>query len=96
MTSRRRTPRLWRTSVEEEVENELAFHLEMSTRELMDRGMTRSNAQLEAVRRFGDNASINAECRRYGQERDRRSHRAKRSEDRLSARRSETFAARQR
>ena len=47
MTSRRRW-RLWRTSVQEEVETELSFHLEMTTRELMEQGMTRNNARLEA------------------------------------------------
>jgi predicted permease len=58
------------------VESELAFHLEMTIRELMELGMTRSNARLEAERRFGDSASINAECRRYGKERDRKATRA--------------------
>jgi len=76
VSRRRRIPRLWRTSVEEEVESELAFHLEMTTRELMELGMTRSNARLEAERRFGDAAAIDAECRRYGRERDRALQRA--------------------
>ena len=92
MTSRRRTARLWRTSVEDEVENELAFHLEMTTRELMERGMTRRDARLEAERRFGDNTAINAECRRYGRERDRRVGRA---EYRHELRQDLTFAVRQ-
>jgi predicted permease len=73
---RRRIPRLWRTSVEHEVESELAFHLEMTTRELMEHGMTRTNAQLEAERRFGDASAIDAECRRYGRERDQKLRRA--------------------
>src|SRR5438067_4545584 len=92
MTKRRRTSKLWRTSVEDEVESELAFHLEMTTRELMERGMTPDNARREAERRFGDSATINAECRRYGEERDRRAGRA---EYRHEMRQDIAFAVRQ-
>jgi predicted permease len=76
VTGRRGWPRLWRTSVADEVESELAFHLEMTTRELMEQGMSPTNARTEAERRFGDSVAINAECRRYGTERDRRAVRA--------------------
>jgi len=58
------------------VSAELAFHLEMTTRELMEQGMSRSQARAEAERRFGNLESVNAECRRYGTERDRRAQRA--------------------
>ena len=92
MTKRRRWPRLWRTSVEDEVESELAFHLEMTTRELMEQGMSLTNARAEAQRRFGDSVAINAECRRYGAERDRR---AVRAEYRDELRQDATFALRQ-
>ena len=61
-----------RASVEEEVDSELAFHIEMSTRELMELGMTHQQARAEAERRFGDANVVNAECRRYGAERDRK------------------------
>ena len=88
----RRRWRLWRTSVEDEVERELAFHLEMATRDLMEQGMTPTNARAEAERRFGNSASINAECRRYGEERDRREVRA---EYRDEFRQDITFATRQ-
>jgi putative ABC transport system permease protein len=76
MTPRRRRPKLWGRSVEDEVDTELAFHLEMTTRELMEQGMTRRNARAEAERRFGDRSAIKAECRRYGHERNRRADRA--------------------
>jgi len=66
----------WRTPVQEEVDAELAFHLEMTTRELMERGMTKSQARGEAERRFGDVNSVNADCRRFGDQRDRRAERA--------------------
>ena len=65
-----------RTPVGEEVNAELAFHLEMTMRELMEQGMSRSQARAEAERRFGNLESVNAECRRYGTERDRRAQRA--------------------
>jgi predicted permease len=65
-----------RAPVNEEVDEELSFHLEMTTHELMERGMTRQQARTEAERRFGDMKSVNAECRRYGAERDRRVERA--------------------
>ena len=67
--------RLWNGSVEREVGDELSFHLEMTTRELMAQGMTRQAAESEARRRFGDSASVNAACRRYGSERDRKERR---------------------
>jgi putative ABC transport system permease protein len=88
------TPRLpfGRAPVAEEVNAELAFHLEMTTRELMERGMTRSQAQAEAERRFGDVDLVNAECRRYGTERDRRTERA---EYRSELRQDIAFAIRQ-
>ena len=71
----RRTP-FWRGSVEREVDNELAFHIEMTIRDLVAQGMTRQAAEVEAQRRFGDRATVNAECRRYGAERDQRVRRA--------------------
>ena len=67
---------LWRASVEDEVATELDFHLEMTTRELMELGMTREAARAEALRRFGDMPTVNAECRRFGHERDRQRSRA--------------------
>ena len=63
--------RLTRASVAEEVADELAFHIEMTTRELMGLGMSPEQARAEAVRRFGDAASVNEACRRYGEQRDR-------------------------
>ena len=92
MTPRRSWRSLWRTSVDVEVETELAFHLEMTTRALMERGMSPTNARAEAERRFGDSAAINAECRRYGEERDRRVDRAEYWQE---LRQDVTFALRQ-
>src|SRR6185295_13246079 len=44
----------WRPRVVEEVDEELAFHLEMRTRELVARGLDPAAARLEAERRLGD------------------------------------------
>ena len=84
--------RFRRAPVAAEVESELSFHLEMATRELMERGMTRQQARAEAERRFGDAAAVNAECRRYGEERDRN---ARRSEYLAELRQDVSFAVRQ-
>jgi predicted permease len=74
------------------VDSELAFHLEMTIRELMAQGMTRHAAEVEAQRRFGDSAAVNAECRRYGAERDQRARRAEYTQE---LRQDIVFAARQ-
>jgi hypothetical protein len=77
-----RTPRgsawsfLRRPRVEEEVDAELAFHVDMVVQTLIDRGMTPGDARAEAVRRFGDLAVVGAECRRLGRQRDRLRSRA--------------------
>ncbi len=65
-----------RTSVDEEVAAELAFHLEMTMKDLVRRGMSDSDARAEAQRRFGNRADIDAACRRLARERDQRRSRA--------------------
>jgi predicted permease len=84
--------RFWRGSVEREVDSELAFHLELTIRELMERGLSRRDAEAEARRRFGDPATVGEECRRYGAERERRERRA---EYRDELRQDVVFAVRQ-
>jgi len=65
---------LFRVSVDEEVEAELAFHLEMRTRDLMAQGMSEPEAREHAAARFGDMADVSRRCRRIarGRERDLR------------------------
>src|SRR5690349_18122769 len=82
----------WRASVDEEVSAELQFHLEMTTRELMERGMTRSDAERAAAQRFGDVDAVSADCRRFGHDRDVRERRA---ELRTELRQDIAFALRQ-
>jgi putative ABC transport system permease protein len=62
--------------VEQEVDAELAFHVDMTMQMLAAQGMTAEAARAEAVRRFGDMAVVSAECRRFGRERDRSRSRA--------------------
>lgn len=47
-----------------DVEEEIAFHLEMRAQELMARGMSPDEARAEARRRFGDRARVQGEMRR--------------------------------
>ena len=53
----------WKPRLEDEVEGELRFHLEMRTRELVDSGLSPDAARREAERRFGDIARVRAACR---------------------------------
>ena len=63
--------RLWKRSVPDEVDSELAFHVEMRTRELVARGWDSDAARSAAIARFGDLAAVNAECRDIANHRDR-------------------------
>jgi putative ABC transport system permease protein len=62
---------LWKPPVEDEVDGELTFHLEMRTREYLAQGMTPEEARGAALARFGDVARANARCRDLGVRRDR-------------------------
>ncbi|MEJ7812484.1 MAG: ABC transporter permease [Gemmatimonadaceae bacterium] len=68
--------RLWKIPVAREVDAELAFHLEMRTREYIAGGMDPAAARAEATRRFGDVAEINATCQDLGRRRDDEMRRA--------------------
>jgi predicted permease len=48
---------------ESDLDDELAFHLEMRVRELVDEGLSETAARAEARRRFGDMGRIQSECR---------------------------------
>lgn len=62
--------RLWRGSLDKEVDTELDFHVEMRTREYVASGMDPAAARDAAVRRFGDINRVNRTCRRIGRRRD--------------------------
>jgi putative ABC transport system permease protein len=61
---------LWKPPVEQEVDSELAFHIEMRTRDYVARGMDPAAARAEAMRRFGNVEQINEACRDLGRRRD--------------------------
>jgi predicted permease len=62
---------IWRASVEEEVDAELAFHVEMRTREYIANGMDPDAARAAAIAKFGNIGYVNAECRTIGHSRER-------------------------
>ena len=59
---------LWRVSIEQEVHDELAHHIELRTRELIERGVDPMDARAEATRRI-TNGGVEAELRRLVQQR---------------------------
>ena len=63
---------LWKRGIAEEVDNELDFHVEMRTRELVQRGMDPEAARAAALARFGDLRSVNRRCRHIAKGRDRK------------------------
>ena len=62
---------LWRVPVEQEVDEELAFHVEMRTRELVEHGMDPRSARAEAIARLGDLKGLRRTCLDLGRKRDR-------------------------
>jgi putative ABC transport system permease protein len=63
---------LWRVPIDQEVEEEIDFHLEMRTRELIERGMDPALARETARRRLGDVARLRQDCVDLGRKRDRK------------------------
>jgi putative ABC transport system permease protein len=62
---------LWRIPIDREVDEELALHVEMRTRELVERGMDPKTARELAVSRLGDIASLKRTMTDLGRKRDR-------------------------
>jgi putative ABC transport system permease protein len=65
----------WRPKVDDEVDDELAFHIEMRTREYVANGMHPEAARRKAERRFGDLARTRTTLRALGKGRNRQMHR---------------------
>jgi putative ABC transport system permease protein len=61
----------WAPPVEQEVDEELAFHLEMHTRDLVASGMTPEAAREKALARFGDLYRLRRTCVSLGKKRNR-------------------------
>ena len=53
----------WPVPVEQEIDGELAAHLELQVRRYVDAGMSEAEARAEALRRFGDVERVREECR---------------------------------
>jgi putative ABC transport system permease protein len=62
---------LWRVPLDVEVDEEIAFHVEMRTRELVDGGMEPKAAREAALRRLGDVTSVRRSMVELGRKRDR-------------------------
>lgn len=58
-------------TVERDVDDEVAFHIETKIEELIEEGMTPSAAREEALRRFGDIERIKRSCEEIGHRRQR-------------------------
>jgi putative ABC transport system permease protein len=62
---------LWRVPVEHEVDEELAFHIEMRARELIAQGVDPQSARETAISRAGDLVRLRRTCTDLGRRRDR-------------------------
>jgi putative ABC transport system permease protein len=62
---------LWRVPLKQEVDDELAFHIEMRTRELIARGMDSKGAREIVLARIGDLGQLKRTCEDLGRKRDR-------------------------
>ena len=62
---------LWRVPVEQEIDEELELHVEMRTRELVERGIDPKTARELAIRRLGDLARLKHTMADLGRKRDR-------------------------
>jgi putative ABC transport system permease protein len=62
---------LWRVPLDQEVDEELAFHVEMRTRELVDKGLDPRIAREMVLARLGDANRLKRTCIDLGRKRDR-------------------------
>ena len=71
----RRYLRFFGPDVGADVRDELRFHLETKTSELIDQGRSPEEARREAMRQFGDVREVSALCQRIGEEQSRKAMR---------------------
>ena len=62
---------LWRVPLDQEVDDEIAFHIEMRARELVDRGVDPRIAREMVLARIGDAARLKRTCVDLGRKRER-------------------------
>ena len=72
----RRYLRFWGPRAEADVDDELAFHIEMRARDYMERGLSEQDARAAAKRRLGNLASARSDCIAITSRRQRRMTRA--------------------
>jgi predicted permease len=65
-----------RGHIDREIDDEFAFHLEARTRKLIAAGWAADAAHREAIRQFGDLASVRESCVELDRQRERAMHRA--------------------
>jgi putative ABC transport system permease protein len=63
---------LWRVPVDQEVDEEIGFHVEMRTRELVEKGLDGKLAREVVLSRIGDLGQLKRTCEDLGRKRDRR------------------------
>jgi putative ABC transport system permease protein len=62
---------LWRVPVHQEVDEEIAFHVEMRTRHLIEKGLDAKTAREVVLARIGDTGRLRRTCIDLGRKRDR-------------------------
>jgi putative ABC transport system permease protein len=62
---------LWRVPLEQEVDEEIALHVELRTRELVERGLDPETARDIVLSRIGDLGQLKRTCVDLGRKRDR-------------------------
>jgi putative ABC transport system permease protein len=62
---------LWRVPLDQEVDEELSLHIELRTRELVERGMDPTSARETVLTRMGDLGELKRTCIDLGRKRDR-------------------------
>jgi putative ABC transport system permease protein len=62
---------LWRVPIDQEVEEEIAFHVEMRVRELIAKGLDSKTAREVVLARIGDTGRLRHTCVDLGRKRDR-------------------------
>src|SRR5215207_10973429 len=72
----RRYLRFWGSRVDADVDDELAFHLEMRVQDYLARGLNERDARAAALQRVGDMVSARDACLTIGHRRERRMTRA--------------------
>jgi putative ABC transport system permease protein len=72
---------LWRVSVHQEVDEEITLHIELRTRELVERGMDPQAARDLVLSRIGDLGQLKRTCVDLGRKRDREMRLTQRLED---------------